>query len=93
LDRVKKSLRPSSPTSGRVKNHATTTSSSVDSPRKKAKPRTGPTVSTYSRKAPMKLETSAVRIVLNARWKPRSTDDRIVLPLRISSLRRSKYTT
>ena len=41
----------------------------------------------------MKLETSAVRIVRKARWKPRSTDDRIVLPERISSFSRSKYTT
>ena len=28
----------------------------------------------------MKLETSAARIVRNARWKPRSTDERMVLP-------------
>ena len=57
----------SRPTIGRVKNQATTTSRIVESPRKKAKPRTGPTVSTHSRKAPMKLEMSAARIVRNAR--------------------------
>ena len=41
----------------------------------------------------MRPTTSAARIVRNARWKPRSTDERTVLPERISSLSRSKYTT
>ena len=41
----------------------------------------------------MKDDTSAVMIVRNARWKPRSTDDRIVLPDFTSSLSRSKKTT
>ena len=36
---------------------------------------------------------SAARIVRNARLKPRSTEERTVLPLRTSSFRRSKYTT
>ena len=90
---MKKSFEARSPTIGRVKNQETTTSRMVESPRKKAKPRTGPTVSTNSRAAPMKLEMSAARIVRNARLKARSVELRNVRPARTSSLSRSKYTT
>src|SRR6185436_14445432 len=68
-------------------------SSSVDRPRKKAKPRTEPTARKYRRAAPISDTKSAARIVRNDREKPRSSDDRIVFPLRTSSFRRSKYTT
>jgi hypothetical protein len=90
---VKNPLRASRPTIGRVKNQATTTSRSVERPRKKAKPRTGPTVNQNRRAAPMKLEMSAARMVRNARAKERSVELRSVRPARSSSLRRSKYTT
>jgi hypothetical protein len=85
--------RLSTATSGRVKNQATTMSSSVERPRKKANPRTGPTVSRYSTAAPMKADVSAMRIVRNARLNPRSTEARTVRPARTSSFRRSKNTT
>ena len=66
---MKSRFGASSPTRGRVKNQATTTSRIVETPRKKAKPRTGPTVSWNSTMAPMKLEMSAARIVRKAREK------------------------
>ena len=87
---MKSRLEARRPTTGRVKNQATTTSRIVEMPRKKAKPRTGPTVSVNSRKAPMKLEVSAARMVRKARAKARSVELRSVRPARSSSLRRSK---
>ena len=90
---MKSGYDASRPTTGRVKNQATTTSRIVEIPRKKAKPRTGPTVSRKSTVAPMKLEMSAARMVRNAREKARSVELRSVRPAFTSSLRRSKYTT
>ena len=89
---MKSGYDASRPTTGRVKNQATTTSRIVETPRKNANPRTGPTVSWNSTIAPMKLETSAARIVRKAREKARSVELRSVRPALTSSLRRSKYT-
>jgi hypothetical protein len=80
-------------TTGRVKHQAMITSSTVDSPRKKAKPRTEPTVSHHSTAAPRNDEVSAARMVRNARLKARSVELRSVRPALSSSLRRSKNTT
>ena len=55
---------------GRVKNQATMTSSTVERPRKKAKPRTGPTVSHLQHGGAEEGRVSAVRMVRNARLKP-----------------------
>ncbi len=62
-------------------------SSPVDSARKKAKPRTGPTASQYSSAAPSSDAPSAFQIVLMALVKDLSTDERMVRPLRMSSRR------
>src|SRR5207245_11008303 len=60
---VNSRLRPSSTTIGRVNMYAVTRSRIVDSPRKKANPRTDPTLRRYSNAAPMSDTRSAARIV------------------------------
>src|SRR5207244_4354701 len=60
---VNSRLRPSRTTIGRVKKKAVKTSSTVDRPRKKANPRTDPTVSRYRIKAARKDTKSAARMV------------------------------
>ena len=89
---VRRSLRPSSTTSGRVKKYVMKTSRSVESPRKKANPFTSPMARMNSTAAAANDTRSAASTVRQALWKPRSTLVRTVRPERVSSFNRSKYT-
>ena len=66
---------------------------SVDRPRKKAKPRTEPTVRYHSTRAPISDTMSATTMVCHAPAKPRWALLRIDRPARTSSFNRSKNTT
>ena len=93
LRRDIQSVRASSNTAGRVKKYATNRSHNVDRPRKKAKPRTEPTVRYHSTAAPISDTMSATTMVCQAPAKPRWALLRIDRPARTSSFNRSKNTT
>ena len=80
-------------TAGRVKNHSTTTSQIVVTPRYRAKPRTEPTLRTNSTAAAMNETRLAARIVRHVEAKLRAAELRNVRPCSTSSFIRSKYTT
>ena len=70
-----------------MKNQVAIRSTTVEMPRRRAKPRTGPTDRKYSRTAPIREATSALMMVPNDDPNERSTVLRKVRPLRTSSLR------
>ena len=85
--------RASTDTIGCMKKYASSRSIAVDRPRKNAKPRTELVAKAYSTAAPSSETRSAATIVRNDHAKPGSSEERTVLPVRTSSLSRSKYTT
>src|SRR5690606_34279792 len=77
-------------TAGPRKKYVAARSSSIDTPRKNAKPRTAPTVRKYKTNAPMSEARSALTMVLNAVANERSAEERGVRPSRTSSFMCSK---